>query len=196
MFFLGSSLLKSIYKSIHKSIRQGSLPPKVIFSRSLYGGYGNKLNTLLTSLVMAILSDSALLIEWKHISQFVQEPLLSSFYNASLNQTNNDFNYNYNNDSINFFQLPEKNAWKTNKNMTELIKTTLPTNTSRILYKHQPAYFFEICSNPIYYEKLHFYGLVKRETIDRAFEITNNLNKYSNDDMQRDILKIGFEANE
>ncbi len=74
--------------------------------------------------------------------------------------------------------------------MTILIKTQIPFNKSRILFNHLHPLFFEVCSNPAYYERLHEYGLVSRETIDRASEITKNMNAFSYAEQADKILKV------
>ncbi len=63
-------------------------------------------------------------------------------------------------------------------------------NKPHILFKSQTPLFLEICSNPIYYETLHSFGLVSRETINKAFEITKNMSAYTEKYQADGILKV------
>ena len=81
-------------------------------------------------------------------------------------------------------------AWQKTKDMNRLIQTQIPFNKTRILFKGLEPLFFEVCSNPAYYEKLHEYGLVGRETIDKASEITKNMHAFSYDEQTDQILKV------
>jgi hypothetical protein len=78
--------------------------------------------------------------------------------------------------------------------MDHLIQTQIPTNRSRFIYRDLPSYFFEICSNPIYYEKLAYYELAEKETLTAAKEMTKNMTLYSNRNKSNVILRIGFEV--
>lgn len=59
---------------------QGKREFKVVFMGDIRPGYANKLYGFLSSLLIAILTDSALVVEWKDIEGFVEEPLWQAFH--------------------------------------------------------------------------------------------------------------------
>ena len=151
-------------------------------------GYGNYLYAMTSSLVIAILTDSALIIQWPGISKFVDEPLLKTFENFT---QSNEFNTEYQNNTI--YQVPLHQCWQAKKNYRGLINTEIPLEKSRYQFKHWAAYFLELCSNPIYWNKLKYYGLVNNLTIDSA---KNALSKYSYSDEAKTnaVLQVGYEV--
>lgn len=54
--------------------------------------------------------------------------------------------------------------------------------------------FNEICSNPEYYPKLYYYGLVSKQTVSKDLEITRNMSNYSTDIKQKYILNNPYEV--
>lgn len=64
------------YKKLHGKIMKGVSPLKILINRSPQDvGYANKLYSFLSSLLSAILTDSALVVMWPGINQFIEEPL-------------------------------------------------------------------------------------------------------------------------
>jgi hypothetical protein len=112
--------------------------------------------------------------------------LKESFKDFS-NQTT-EFNVKYKTRDIYF--IGSTNAWKKINDMNLWIKTQIKLRKSRILFNRGESFFFQVCSNPAYYEKLQKYGLVSRETIDRASEITKNMNAFSYAEQADKILKV------
>lgn len=70
---------------------------------------------------------------------------------------------------------------------------TLPKSASRLRYQSNAAFFFEICANPIYFEKFVTYNLSTRESVMRA---NNSLvdKSLSEEDRLESVLGIGFEV--
>ena len=54
--------------------------------------------------------------------------------------------------------------------------------------------FFEICANPIYYEKLLHYNLTEKITVEIALNTARNLSIYSVEKQSHDLFKVGFEV--
>lgn len=67
------------YIKIHESILAGRRQPKVVFNGEIRPGYANKMYGVLTSMVAAVLTDSALIIRWKKVEDYIEPPLLRSF---------------------------------------------------------------------------------------------------------------------
>lgn len=174
-------------------------------------GYANRVYGLIDSMLVAVLTDSALFVDWKKIYPFMSPPLSNSFNYTSL------FNFSSQHpDSVVHMPYDTRNTWKLVKNLTLLLESSIPVKSykNRTVYKvsSNAAFFLEICSNPIYHAKLLKYGLVKKETIQEAhkrlnysrsnikdilnYNITNrveeNLNKNLN--LQEALMRIGYEA--
>ena len=185
-----ANMLIDNFKLNHKNIIQKTSDLKLVFNIDVGGGYCNKLYSFISSLLIALLTKSALIIKWEHIDKHIEEPLYLSF---SRFNDNNEFNHQYKKDTIHH-QGPSYYCYRKNKNMDEHVKTTIPNNTNRILYDSICPFFFELCSNPIYYDVFLQYGLAKQETIDKARVVFKNLTQYSNDVKMRVFLQIGLEV--
>ena len=144
---------------------------------------------MLSSLVIALITDSAFVIKWKEVIEHVNEPFNKTF--SQIENTRFDI---YNQTKNSFIHPRGRSAWTVVKNMNKLVQTRLPMEYDKYLYDCIEPYFYELCLNPIYYETFYRYGLVKRETLLNAFEILFNMDKYTNQDKQRYILKIPFEV--
>ena len=182
------------FRFIHEQIMRGKLPLKVSVNGHTYAGYANRLYSMLSSLVIALVTDSAFIVRWERINNHIREPFLKTFHDFSSEK--NEFNINYNPGNV--IHPIGSFGWKMTKNMDNLIKTSLPKYKNRFLYRIPEAYFFELCSNPDYYNKFYYYGLVSRETILKAHEITYNMKygllNYTSEYKQDIILQVPFEV--
>ena len=165
-------------------------PIKVSINGINHAGYANRLYSMLTSFVIAIITDSALIIRWNHISKYIKEPFNLTFNDFS--KQNNELNVDYN--SSEFFQPQTAFPWQKTKNMDILIKTQIPINRTRFFYNSIDPLFFELCSNPNYYEKFYNFGLIRLETMEKALNVTKNMSLYSPDEKSNSILMIPFEV--
>jgi hypothetical protein len=179
-----------LFELNHLKIISGDLPLKVVWNGYTEAGYANKIYSMLSSLVLAILSDSAFFIQWKFIEKFIEEPFYLTFKKFSKKSL---FNPEYKNNEI-YYVKASSNAWKHDKDMEMLIKTSLPKNKTRIIYNSYDPYFFEICSNPNFIKKLHEYRLVDISTIEKVYYIQNNWENISNDFKTDYLLQVGFEV--
>jgi hypothetical protein len=152
----------------------------------------SRLYSMITSLVVALLTDSAFIIRWNHIKLFIKEPFHLTFHNFSREE--NEFNVDFKKETVHWIGYESFPSWASTRNMNGLIKSKISENTARMAYNSICAHFFAICSNPDYYDKLYYYGLVSRATIDRAYEITQNMSSYSNEVQGDEILKVPFEV--
>jgi hypothetical protein len=160
-----------------------------VFSLSVRPGYANRMYGVLTAFTAAIITKSAIMIDWPQIDKYIEPKsfihknsivLLNSNFSVStfkkledlyINRKSN--NKNMLNLSIEKFKLPmgTPNTWKYEKKFADLAKTYLPgsfdscksseycTNSSRRKIKYyvvqsNAAYFFELCSNQLYSEKI------------------------------------------
>ena len=132
----------------------------------------------MSSLVIALLTNSAIIIRWPHINKYIDEPLKFAFVHHT---KPNELNINFNRHKV--LQVFSKQAWLMKKNVSSLISTSLPVNVTRIHYDKIEPYFFELCSNPAHFATLRQYGLVSQSTIDNALVLLKNAeNMYTDDE--------------
>ena len=178
------------YKIIHENIMMGlSKPIKLSVNGPTQTGYANKLYSVITSLVVAVLTDSAFLVRWENIDSYIREPFYKSFHNFS--NENNEFNIDYDSESV--LTVNAKYPTIKIKDIDNLTKTRIDDKFNRFVCKSIYLTFFEICSNPDY-EKLYQYGLVSYETKNKAFEVTQNMGNYSDKDKKHYIFKVPYEV--
>ena len=171
----------------------GEKSPRISYNRLDSNGYGNRVFSFLTTMVIGILTDRALLINnWPQITTLIEEPLLGAY--TLHNDSSGPFNV--------FEDSYEKDAtympnwaveFNANKNITQLINTTFPTHTNRISNKQCTAGFMAICANPRYHDKLYSYGLMSKSAYKNASEKANNT-KYSVEERLDAVLRVGFEV--
>ncbi len=182
------------FKVIHEKIMNGRLPMKISVNGHTNAGYANRLYSMLSSLVIALVTDSAFIVRWTRISNHIREPFFKTFHNFASEQ--NEFNIDYN--PVNLLHPKDVAGWQLTRNMNKLIKTSLPTNRTRFLYKDIEGYFYELCTNPEYYDKFYYYDLVSRDTILKAHEVAyniiHNISNYTEEYKQDIILQVSFEV--
>jgi hypothetical protein len=125
-------------------------------------GYGNKIYSMLSALTIAMITDSEFISLWPNIGEFIEEPFPNSFIAAKtidikkLEKTNS------------IYKPATKNAWHIKKDMAKIVNTTIPNNYSVYYYASIPAFFFELCTNKVYYKKLLTKNLTSSKTIEEA----------------------------
>ena len=160
-------------------------------------GYGNRIFSMLSSFVIAILDDRAFIVSrWAIVRAYIKEPLNFTFHDFDQGEEkSSDFNINYKQNEIVNYHVANV-TFKREKNVDVLIRTKLPGKTiRRVKMVGVDAHFFLICSNPANYEKLFNYGLVERATVDDAREKADNANnKYSANVRLESVLRVGYEV--
>lgn len=140
---------------------------RVLFNGYTHGGYGNKLYSFITSFLIALITNTPIIVRWNEIDEFISPPL-NLFYKID-NKTKNYLNPEYQAQKICTFK-PQQ-PWALNKDVDKFINALIPNNCSRYLYADYYAYFMEICCNPVYFDKLLHYGLVNKATISKALHV-------------------------
>lgn len=166
---------------------------KIVFYVRIEAGYGNNLYAFLSSLVIAILSDSGLLVEWPEIDKYVNPPLKNLFFKFD---PESEFSPYYKNKTLNFEQPGEtQNTWKSVKDLEFLRDKSIPFNAKRIVYQANYPFFFDLCANPVYYAKLVYFGLVKKRTAIKAYSAFYDLNtNLTYQEKLESVLSVGFEV--
>ena len=183
------------FKALQEKIMRGRMEAKVSFNSLSFNGYGNRVYTFLTAFVIAILDDRALVFtNWSIIGFFVKEPAHAAFRDFA-NKTSL-FNVDYRSDEV--ATIPTwPSAFTNDKDLDRVVETTVSSsNVSRVRLLRVDSQFFALCSNPIYYEKLYNYGLVKRATIDSAYAMADKSKSKdaSKDERLERVLHVGFEV--
>jgi hypothetical protein len=135
----------------------------------------------MTAFMVAIVTESALLIDWPEIKNYIKEPFKLSFHKFN-DSSPLDFNvkhpgiYRINTESI--------NSWNYEKRLIG-DKIRIPGNITRFYVSDIISYFFDLCQNRAFTEKLVRYGYVRNRTASRAFDLLN-------DDESLDSQKIDF----
>ena len=189
-----SSLAKerdlSAFVATHEAIMDGLVPPRLSINFLEQNGYGNRMYSVITSFVIAVLSERALIVKWENIRPYIREPFKMSFHTFD---GPNEFNIDFKPDEVILFPKCDGN-WEIKKNLKELIKTRLPPmKAQRVAYVEIEGQFMWICSNPAFYEKLYEFGLVSRPTIDKASGLLNSTTAKNGEKIDA-VLRVGFEV--
>ncbi len=174
------------YADIHKGILGSSdVNRKIVFSGEIKEGYGNRLYTFLSSLLIALLTDSALIVNWRGIEKYIEPPIdilyVKNAHGCSKSSKETPF------------EMKAQYAWKSHKDINSIIKTEIPVNHNKFLYKSFDALYMEIACNPNYYEKIRSYNLASEATLDDAL---HNLNGKTSSEAEKRAacFKVGFEV--
>ena len=158
-----------------------------IITGSPTGGYGNRLNSVLSTLLVAILLDTQVNIKWRHVDKFIQTPLKGLF----------DFDVQES-VGLGFLELKMKSfyfkaaqPYRPIKNVNLLSRTLLPPGYKRYFVDFADPFYMEICSNSLYYNKLRHYGLASEATLRQALNASSSVSSSDKDDK---LLQVGFEV--
>ena len=170
-----------------KILNDNEEPKKVVFAKAPSGGYGNRVFTIISSLLIGVLTDSAVIIgDWQEIDKYIELPF-NAFYKTNQNTS---LNPNYKPEQIHSFRT--RNSWAYKKNIGMLMQTSIPPNVTRFMYKNIHALFMEMCTNPAHFEKIEYYKLASQEAIKNALDSIKN-NK-TDDEKMDSLFQIGFEV--
>ncbi|CAF1088724.1 unnamed protein product [Brachionus calyciflorus] len=184
-----------VYLQIHNSIIEKSEneTKKITFAIPAKGyGYGNKVYGLISALVIAIITDSAVLIDWPEAEKFIESPLKDTFkkfnttFQLSLGYTGNTSNYHQ--------HALSQNDWIYEKRLEYLVNKSIPNDKIRYIYADIRPMWFTLCSNPIYYKKFESYDLVQTSTLERAKEALDSTSTMSEEEKIHRLYMIGFEV--
>lgn len=179
------------YDEIHNRIVSNKTSSKirvVFYSDPKNGGYGNKLYSLITAFLIALVTESALLIDWPEIEKHIKEPFTMSFHRFK-DSTPLDFNQKH--PSIYTINTKSVNSWNFNKKViSEPIENL--EDFSRYFVSDIIPYFFDLCQNRKYADKLVRYGYVRNSVIYRGFDLLNDQDLLESQKTDL-MLLIGFE---
>ena len=112
-FKLNQTTKKSFLK-IHEKIVLNRTENNVVFYRVSGAGYGNRIYNMLSAFLAAIISDSAILIDWPSIDNYIECPLVNVFTKF----TDSSFlDLNQKSPQICTITTLTKNTWSFNKHL-------------------------------------------------------------------------------
>ena len=147
----------------------------------LGAGYGNRMYTVLSGLTISILTDRQVVIDWPEVKGFIKESVPFWSYKSHV-----EMNWR----KIKQLKPDLTNIWKPEKNIRKIIETRVEYDQEDVLFGNNAAYFFEVCSNPDYYEKLYQLGLVKKETIKAARNAIEQMPQETNNSILIDRIYL------
>ena len=179
------------FRTIHAEILNGHRPLKVIFNTIRGGGYANKMYCVLSTLLIGILSDRAVIMNlWTQLQPMIHEPLYKTYH---VFNESNGLNLFYKESEVPIYELYRQN-YRVEKDPDELAKTVVDNSTQRVQFFWATAAFFPLSANPIYYDKLYRCKLADKQTLDDARDKLTNAQNYSKSVRLESVLKVGFEV--
>lgn len=161
--------LARVFHTIQERNLNMSHSPRVVFCRADSWGYGNRVYVFLSSFSIALLTESALIIRWPNIKDYIEEPFMMAFDDGFTRES--PFNYEHNSSSILVLKAFTNNTWIKNKTvLANLDSMRIPLNYTRYTLAYINAYFFDLFQIREYADKLVKYGYVRAKTVRRAFE--------------------------
>ena len=176
------------FRANHQKIVNGQLPLKLSINKLDSNGYGNRVYSMLTSFVIAILTDSAFFVNnWDVIGKYIDEPANFTFRYDQLDELRTSAA------AFPETRIDPSQGWSITKDLDVITSYTLPSNVPIFTYEALNAHFMTICSNPDNYQKLYDVGLVDKDTIDTAVDKLGNP-EYSKETKLNSVLEVGFEV--
>jgi hypothetical protein len=161
---------------------------KIIFSSPGDGGYGNRMYTVISSTLIAILLECQLVIfNWRNKETLFINPPLDLFDNIKI-----DFSLSSNQT----YHFPHPTyPFNPVKDIKYLIKKPyeVPTRFMRYLHNSGRPLFTELSANILYYDKFKFYKLARDETLDKAYEALKDYSNFTSEELQERVLNVAFE---
>jgi hypothetical protein len=195
----------NVFKANHEHIVRNLKPRKFAYVIPDTGGYGNKLIQVINAFTVALLTDSAVIINISYIGEYVEEPLYKTFQTTNIVTSINDLNYLHDPNTTHWLPKWTQVAWQETKIIKNMY-TSLPEGYERFVFDGMCSLYFELaCCNRTYFRKFLHYGLVRPETVDKAIAVLDTRQRLSNasnqdrdaeeENRQIDVLyRTGFEV--
>ena len=161
---------------------------KVMFCDPRHGGFGNRVYTFFSCFLVGIITDSlVILTAWHETREFIDLPF-NPFYET---KENNDLNPQFEKEKIHGFGVPY--AWNARKDLNSLMTFQIPKDRTRYHYGAYHCLYMVFCTNPDHYDKLIYYNLVKKETVQKSIETMKNKSS-TYEEKSHNLFMIGFEV--
>jgi hypothetical protein len=128
-------------------------------------GFANKMYIVLNCMFVAVIKRSSLFLTWNDIPNYIKIPIPTGVY---FNQPETFENrVRDKNSVVKQFGVQTANMWNSIKNASVLYKR-IPGNIDAYKIQMYHAIFFELASNPAYFDLLLDLGLVSNEVVAQA----------------------------
>jgi hypothetical protein len=97
-------------------------------------GYGNKLYSWISSLVLAIITESAMVSRWEFIGNFIEAPFYQAFFEGFSINDIESIDPEFSTSIQNIYTPKASLAWKKVKDMNFLVRTSIPENITLIAF--------------------------------------------------------------
>ena len=161
---------------------------KVTFCEPKGSGYGNRIYTFFSCFVIALLTDSLMILTaWHESRDFIDFPF-NPYYETN---ASNELNPKFEREKIQGFGIPF--AWRAKKKLNFIMNYQIPKDRTRFFYGKDGCLFMVLCTNPNHYDKLIYYNLVRNETVQKSIQTMNNSNS-TFEEKNHNLFMIGFEV--
>jgi hypothetical protein len=141
---------------------------------------------------MALITNSALIVNWTDINMYIQEPMHSCFItNGSIQ---NELSYEYRKEETYAFPYLTPNSFSSEKNLSQFWKyKPEEVNKTRLVFNLIGSDFYDLGCNTQFYPVFRDYGLVSEDTLDKAFAILNSTQIATTAESLNTAYRVGFE---
>jgi hypothetical protein len=142
---------------------------------------------------MALVTNSALIVNWTDINMYIQEPMHSCFItNGSIQ---NELSYAYRKEETWKFPSRTTNSFSAKKNLANFwkYKPEKVNNKHRLVFDDISPGFYDLACNIQFYPVFRDYGLVSDDTLGKAFAIMNSSKIVTSSETLNTVYRVGFE---
>jgi hypothetical protein len=145
---------------------------------------------LLNAFTRALVTNSALIINWTHVDAYIEAPLYKCF---QTNFTDNELSFSYMQNETWTYPRDSSNTYNPNKNLAKIYNDNPPEGITRLRFNEIGALFFDFALNTKYFPIFLDYGLVSNKTLQRAWEVLNASVIVTNRETLSSAYRVGFE---
>lgn len=147
-------------------------PERYVYVVPSNGGYGNKMYSIISGFLLALITNSAIIITWPEIDNYIQEPLPLSFL-PDPTRTKNELSFMHRPKGLYRFPNLSPNAFNPVKTLLKM--QHVPSRSRYLLKKSVAPLFLEFACYPKHFDKLRKYNLVRNETLNKSLKVNRQL---------------------
>jgi hypothetical protein len=166
------------FKANHERIvRNPGTPPgnKFVYVVPSINGYGNKLIAVVDAFAIALLTNSAVIIDMAEIDRYISEPMYMCLVREKNSSTaNNELSYLYEPNRTYMMPAKTKVSLKRVKNLRDMY-LNIPDHDRIALPGLGVSLYYELACNRKYFDTFVYYGLVRPDTVHSALAVLDSL---------------------
>jgi hypothetical protein len=140
---------------------------------------------------MALVTNSALIVNWTDINKYIQEPFHSSFVTNKTLQ--NELSYLYRSNETRYFPYSTRNSFSARKQLDSYWKYSPDNKSNRLVFNIIGPVFYDLACETSFYPVFRDYGLVSENTLQRATVVMNSTPIVTNNETLNTVYRVGFE---